>query len=123
MTFTYVGDLSTNLDKIRFYAGDTQSNAGPRPDKRNFTDEEIAALLTIESSEVNATIASLFETLASEWTSYALSESADKVSYNARNVAENYFNLSQEWRSKPGGASETERAGSVATLERGDAYT
>jgi hypothetical protein len=123
MTFSYTDALSANLDKIRLRIGDTQENAGPRPDKRNFSNEEIVFILADEGSQINGAIAHCFEILASEWTAYALSESADKVSYNARGVAEDYFNLAQEWRDKPGGALDAERSGVLVTLEREDAYT
>lgn len=48
MTFTYVGDLATTLDKVRFEFGDTDSaNA-------KFTDEEINYVISVEYSILNS---------------------------------------------------------------------
>lgn len=69
MAFTYIGDLSTDLDKIRFRIQDTVENSGPKPLNGNFTDEEINGLLTIEGT-VGRTEAALYETLESAWANY-----------------------------------------------------
>ena len=49
MTFTWAGDLSTNLDLVRFHIGDTNEDAAW------LTDETIGALITREGS-VNAAV-------------------------------------------------------------------
>jgi len=53
MTFTWVGDLSTDLDKVRFHIGDTDS------DGYFLTDETINALLSSESTVGGAVVACL----------------------------------------------------------------
>lgn len=103
MAFTY--DLSTNTGKVRLNLGDTQENVGPRPDKRNFSDEEIDHFISVESDGNNAATALGFEILASEWTSYALSETEGEVSFNAQMVADKYMIASKFWRAKPGGGT------------------
>ena len=68
MSFTYIGDLSTDLDEIRFKVNDTSENSGPKPLGANFTDEEINGLLTIEGSN-DRTVAAIYENLAVVWAS------------------------------------------------------
>lgn len=122
MTFNYTDALTSDQDKIRFRISDTQEDIGPRPDKRNFSNEEIAFVLS-EETEVNASIAHCFEILASEWTSFSLSESGALASFNAKGTAKEYLDLASKWRKKPGGASDAERSASLITLEREDEYT
>jgi hypothetical protein len=122
MAFTYAETLLTDRDKIRLRIGDTQTAAGPRPDKRNFSDAEIAFVLT-EETAVNASIAHLFEILASEWTSYSISEKDADVSFDAKGLAETYHRRALEWRAKPGGTAVVQQAGGWVTLDRTDAWT
>lgn len=70
MTFTYVGDLSTDLDKIRFNVQDTVESSGPKPGDGNFTDEEIAGAIT-QAGDWERAVAVLFEALAAVWTRHA----------------------------------------------------
>lgn len=69
MTFTYVGDLSTDLDQIRFEIQDTVSGTGIKPGNGNFTDEEINGVLAIAGS-VNAAIGMLYKALWIAWARY-----------------------------------------------------
>lgn len=87
MAFTY--DLTTSRGKVRFKIGDTVKDSGPRPNGSNYSDEEIDYFLT-EAGTVDAAAALAFETLASEWTSYSISESEGEVSYDAKEVADKY---------------------------------
>lgn len=123
MAFTYSDALTTDRDKIRLRIGDTQQNAGPRPDKRNFSDAEIAFILSDEGSVVNAAIAHAFEILAAEWTAYAISETEGEASYDAKEVASEFRKQAESWRNKPGGGSETESSSYLIFFERDDAYT
>jgi hypothetical protein len=117
---TYSTALTANRDKIRFRIGDTVTSAGPRPDKRNFSDEEIAFVLT-EETTVNGAIAHLFEVLASEWTAYAVNEREGEVSADATQVAGKYAALAIQWRKKPGGNSTA--SGGIITLTPSDAWS
>lgn len=124
MTFTaYDDDFGADRDKVRFNIGDTQQNAGPRPDKRNFSDEEIAFALDEEDDRINGASAFLFEILASEWASYRLSERKGETQFDAKELADYYATLAAFWRKKPGGASEAELSGGLITITRTDAYT
>lgn len=106
MTFTYGSDFTVDRDLIRTNVGDTNENAGPRPDKRNFSDEEIAGILTIETY-TNAATARLFEILAAEWTPYALRERKDDVEYDAKGLPEQYNELAAKWRAKENGGDDS----------------
>ena len=103
MAFTY--DLTTNRGIVRLNLGDTVENQGPRPDKRNFSDAEIDYLIATETAGNTAATALGFETLASEWGAYTLSEREGEVSFDAKEVSDQYFSLANYWRSKPGGGT------------------
>jgi hypothetical protein len=103
MAFTY--DLTTDRGVVRFNIADTVENAGPRPDKRNFSDAEIDFLIAAEAAGNTAATALAFETLASEWGAYAIHEREGEVSFDAKEVIDKYFDLANYWRSKPGGGT------------------
>ena len=98
MTFTYLGDLSTDLDQIRFYIQDTVSGSGPKPSGGNFTDEEITPLLSIAGT-VNRTVAALFNTLASVWSQYN-DVRAGPRDEKLSQIAEQYRKRAKEWRAE-----------------------
>ena len=123
MAFTYSTALTLDRDKIRLRIGDTVANAGPRPDKRNFADEEIAFILADEDDRVNGAIAQCFEILAAEWSAYALSERDDTVQMDATAVANEYRQQAAFYRARPGGSSIVNRSASVVDLTRSDAWT
>lgn len=123
MAFTYSDALSYDRDKVRFHIGDTQEDAGPRPDKRNFSDNEIAFALDTEDDRINGTVAYLLEILANEWTAYAIQEREGEVQMDAKEVAANYREQAAFWRTKPGGADEAGRSTGLITLTREDAYS
>lgn len=105
MTFTYIGDLSTDLDEIRFRITDTVSGAGVKPDGSNFTDEEINGLKTIEGG-VNRTIAGLYESLATLYAPYVdakIGSRDEKLSQKAKM----YQALAKKWRDDYGQAGST----------------
>lgn len=122
MAFTY--DLTTDRGKVRFDLGDTVANSGPRPDKRNFTDDEIDHLIDTETAGNTAAAAFGFEILASEWTAYAISEREGEVSFDAKEVSDRYLTIAQDRRSKPdGGTGGRSLLAGVLTLdfmEKGD---
>ena len=123
MAFSYSDVLTVDRDKVRFRIGDTQLNAGPRPDGRNFSDLELDFILSEEDSRVNGAIAHSFEILENEWSQYALSEKLQDVSFDAREVADNYAKRAAKWRKKPGGADDEERGSAIVAFTRHDAYT
>ena len=123
MAFTYSDALTTDRDKVRFRVGDTVQDEGPRPDKRNFSNNEITFVLSEESSQVNGAIAHIFEILAAEWSAFALSEREGDVTVDAKEVAENYRMQATKWRQKPGGSADDERSVSLITITRDDAYS
>ena len=123
MTVTYNGSLSTDKDKVRFYIGDKVVDAGPRPGDGNFTDSEIAGLITAEGSWERA-IAAGFETLASEWIRYP-SFQADNFAISRSHIAKNYQAQAEYWRKRYGPASLSDVFGSPGSnaITRVDAYS
>ena len=72
MAFTYLGTLATNLDKVRFYVGDTVSGTGVKPDGSNFTDAEINGVLTVAGTW-SAAVVQILRNLASLYAGKATS--------------------------------------------------
>lgn len=71
MTFTYnlaSGDANIlAVSKVRLEIGDITANAGVRPDRSNFTDEEILHWLNEEDGDVMRASARACAALASSW--------------------------------------------------------
>jgi len=100
MAVSYTDTLLTDRDKIRFKVQDTVENSGPKPNGGNFSDNEIAGMLTIEGT-VNRTVAALFEALASIWGHYVdtrIGPRDEKLSQ----IAERYAKIAQKWRDEYG---------------------
>jgi len=117
MAFTYLGDLSTTRDQVRFYLQDTVENSGPRPSDVNFSDAEIDGLLTLEGSWQKA-VAAGFETLASSWRRYP-DFKADGLTLSRSDIADGYAKQALEWRRRYGYGT---TAGSRA-VTRQDGYS
>lgn len=100
MSFSYSGAPSTDLDRVRFHLRDTTAGGGPRPEGDNFSDEEIAALITTEGIWQRA-VAGALESLAVEWTTNP-TYSADNFSVSNSHIAMGFTRQAQEWREKWG---------------------
>ena len=105
MAFTFLDTFLTNRDKLRFDIGDTQENTspeqgGPRPDKRNFSDNEIAYFLLTQGDSVSAATGQAFEVLASEWTIYSRQEKQGDISFDAKGLAQIYVALAKDYPHK-----------------------
>ena len=96
MAFTYSDALATDRDKVRFYLGDVVDGAGPRPADGNFSDAEIAGLITAEGCWQRA-VAAGFERLDAEWTRYPTFK-ADGLSLNRSDIATGYRAQAAKWR-------------------------
>lgn len=118
MTFTYVGDLSTDLDCARFYLNDTVEDSGPRPSDANFTDAELNGLLTLEGSWQKA-VAAGFERLAAEWTRHPNSV-ADGLALSRSDIAKGFTEQAKQWRARYG---TTESTVTSNALTRVDGYS
>ena len=119
MTFTYLGSLATDLDRVRFHLGDQAQDAGPKPDDENFEDAELTGLITLEGSWQRA-VAAGFEFLASVWAKH-VSFNAGGMSASQSDIARQYRESAAEWRKKFGTANTTS-CGSSATT-RADGYS
>jgi hypothetical protein len=123
MTFTYLGTLVSDRDKVRFYLQDTTNGAGPKPSDANFTDAEIDGLITAEGSWQRA-VAGGFEALEAAWRRYP-NFSTDGLSVSRSDIADGYAAKAKTWRTDYGTSATTAastRAGSRA-VTRKDAYS
>jgi len=120
MTFTYLGTLATDLDKVRFYVGDT-SNApevGVRPGGINFTDEELGGLITAEGKWQRA-VAATFEALAALF-AQEVDERTENASMSYSQKSKQYALLAKDWRDKHGHSTS---AVTVYSMTRVDGYS
>ena len=100
MTLTYAGDLSTDLDKVRFHIGDTAASSGPLPSAGNFTDAELNGLLTSAGS-VNKAVSAAMAAISARWSSYAnITVGPRKEEYAA--VSEAWLKRQDAWDKKYG---------------------
>jgi hypothetical protein len=121
MAVTYTGELSTDLDRVRFHLGDTGYHAGSfiLPGDENFDDDELLGLITIEGNWHRA-VAAGFEMAAAAWSRH-VTFTAGGMSSSQSDIANQYRQSAQEWRNKygygAGGGS-----GSVS-VTRADGYS
>lgn len=92
MAFTYQGDLSTDLDKVRFHIGDTDSTAVL------FTDAEITGALAIYTTVLN-TAAALADAQAAKY-ARRVTTSIDGASLNYSDLAKQFHALAVRLRSQ-----------------------
>jgi len=119
MAFTYVGDLSTDLDKVRFYINDKVASSGPLPSGTNFTDAELEGLITTEGSWERA-VAGAFEVLTSAYAGlvdFAIGPRKESLSQ----TRDTFKDLADDWRTKYGTAT-TSTVGTRA-MTRVDGYS
>ena len=120
MAFTYLGDLSTDRERVRFYLQDTDATNGPKPEDANFTDEELDGVIATEGSWTGA-VAAGFEALASAWRKHP-DFKADDLSVSRTDIADGYAKAAALWREKTGAPSTTAGAGS-RPVTRVDGYS
>lgn len=118
MAFTYNEALSSDRDKVRFNLQDTVAESGPKPGDANFSDAEIAGLITAEGSWQRA-VAAGFEILASAWMRYP-SFRTDALGLSRSDIAKGYQTQAAAWRKRHGTAS---GAVSSRAVTRADAYS
>ena len=100
-TITYIGDLSTNLDRVRFHLGDKVEGSGPQPEDGNFSDEELTGLITDEATWQRA-VAGGFEILASMWTKHVTFTFGRMEASNQSDIAKMYTAMAADWRKRFG---------------------
>ncbi len=118
MAFTYTDTLTSSADKVRFYLQDTVEDSGPKPADANFSDNEIAGLITAEGSWGKA-VAAGFEALAAAWRRYPTFQ-ADGLRLDRTAIADGYDKKALEWRKRYGVAGTTAGA---RTPTRVDGYS
>lgn len=103
MPFSYdPTQLDEALYQVRKLIPDKVEGRGPGPEGANFDDDEILDFYANEGS-VNATVAACLENLANDWASFALSERAGEVDFDAKGVSDMFAKRAKEWRQKPDG--------------------
>lgn len=94
-TFTYLGDMSTELDQMRFALSDTVEGSGPFPGGGNFTDGELNGLSTNEGDWKSA-VGAAFGMLAARWAKY-VNISTGPRSEALSIISDKYAKLAKEW--------------------------
>ena len=119
MALTYIGDLSTDLDKVRFYIGDTAASAGPLPSAANFTDAELNGVLSLTGT-VNKSVSAAMGAIAARWASYAnITVGPRREEYAA--IADAWAKRKNDWDDEYSIHQVT--TGSSAYLTRVDGYS
>ena len=119
MALTYSGTLATDLDKVRFYIGDTTVDAGPLPSAGNFTNEELNGLLSTAGS-VNKAVSAAMAGISARWASYAnISVGPRKEDYAT--IAEAWSKRQAEWNAQHG--VKLTSTASVAFVTRVDGFS
>lgn len=100
MAFTYAGDGSTDLDKVRFHVGDTTSGSGPLPSGSNFTDAELNWIIS-DAGSVDKAVAAALDAVSVRWSSYAdITVGPRKESYSQ--IADTWAKRAEAWRKDHG---------------------
>lgn len=120
MAVTYSDSLATDRDKVRFWIQDTVENAGAKPSDGNFSDAEIAAVITAEGSWQRA-VAALFDTLAAAWRKHQTFQTEGGFKVELGKIADGYASDAEKWWKANGGrSSETLDIGFRGTDNSGD---
>ena len=118
MAFTF--DISTLAGQVRLYLGDSIEFQGPRPSGINYDDSEIDFYISLGVSLTGSVIAG-YMALAGEWSAFALSEKAQNLSYDAKEVANGYLARAEGLRDDP--LESIGDPGGFIEIDRKDAYS
>ena len=115
MAFTYTDTLLTARDKIRHSIRDTVSARGILPEGKNFSDNEIAFELTL-NSDWRYVVPKLLNVAANGWSARAaMLEEGDAHMEDTRSVATRLREQAKEWRNTV--LAEAEGAGLISWYE------
>lgn len=120
MTVTYNQALATDKDRIRFYIQDTVEGKGPKVSDVNFSDEEIAGLVTLEGSW-QAAVAACFEALSANWQDNPVFGVGDLGTTHGR-IAEGFAKKAEAWRARSASSTAAGGVGYVSTTRK-DGYS
>lgn len=115
MAVTYLDTLLTDRDKLRLNIGDTVENSGPKPNGGNFSDNEIAFILTDEGSVGRAT-ARCYEILSTIWAHYADTK-IDPRDEKLSQISKQYMAWAKEKRAQYGYSTSTISSGFVTRVD------
>jgi hypothetical protein len=119
MAFTYSETMTAARDRVRFYINDTILNNGPKPNKQNFSDAEIDAMLEFEGHWGRA-IAACFEALSGAWAKETDVSFSDQ-SYGRSTPSQQFAAQAGVWRVRYGfsGTGGDPDSGKISTELRG----
>ena len=118
MTFSYA--INNDIGKVRLYTGDITEGSGVRADGTNFSDEELALLLSQEDDDWHRAVAAVCEILSLEWAKVAdVTVGPRKESLSG--VSKRYGALASAFRGQYGGGGEG--TAFVVGLIREDGYS
>ena len=120
MAFTYLGTLSNDLDKVRFFIGDTVENSGPKPSGGNYTDAELTGLITTAGSWQQAVVLT-FRNLASRWSSQASTVQIGEYRVTYAEQSAKYAELADQFEASAATDSWANIIGWHSTTASGDA--
>lgn len=115
MAVTYDPDLTSDRDRVRFRLNDVTEGSGPLPADANFSDQELAGLITDEGSWQRA-VAGGFEKLASAWRRYP-SFQADGLRLDRTAIANGYAKDAEMWRKRYGTAGTRMGARAITRID------
>lgn len=115
MTFTYdlagAGDTLI-IAKIRLLIGDVTESKGVKPNKQNFTDEELLIMYVDEANDIGRGAARACEILSRMWTIiFDITVGPHRAAANT--VANKWADRAEELRSEYGGGSGSLTFGNV----------
>lgn len=116
MAFSY--ELATDIGKVRMHLRDTVENSGPFPDDSNFSDEELAQILSAEDETVMRAVAACCEILATAWSGVPDTRVGQR-SENASAVSTAYERRAKLLREQYGGGG---GSGVAFSAQRADGY-
>lgn len=119
MPVTYDPSLTTDLDRVRFHLGDTDTRYA-LPEDANFDDGELLGLISLEGTWQRA-VAAGFEALASAWSKHTTFLSGMRTGASDSDIAKQYAANAADWR-KRFGTAHMSVSGSSKVV-RADAYS
>ena len=115
MTFTYLGDGSTNLDRVRFRIQDTVSGSGPRPSGGNYTDEEINGVIADEGDWERG-VAGMYEVMAAEYSKYVDISTGPRKEWLSQ-AAKQFASFAVQWREMYGAGTSSVATNNIIKVD------
>lgn len=115
MSFSYRPD--NDLGRLRLAIGDTIADGGPRPERRNYSDEELGVILA-EGATWRAAVPVVLRLLSREWANMA-DISIGEYSQRYGAIAERYMRAAREAEDALSATGQQQSGGFVAGAVNG----